>query len=773
MVKNKFPFHEGILFKLLLPVIIVGILMSTLTVSILSRPMNTFLEKQFDANLQLASSIGLQACENSFNYLLELRLEQNPEMNQTLKQEALEKIKSISTHFPSINLLVIEAGSDIRACSIGDLSGSFQTIIPDHQDDALFNFSLNGEPVRGYVHFFPFWDWHVISFVFEKDYKRPVRMAYWITHLSAAGVFAAVLITLLSVFYLFIRRPLNRLVAATEGVSEGRFRKIDQVDRHEIGRLMTSFNTMVDSLEHEKAEVKSLINQLTESEALFRSQFEYGNIGIAINTVEKTWIRANSRLCSMLGYSEEELKTKVWTELSHPDDLEKEMWTYNRMIDGKIDTYETERRLFHKNGDVIYTQLNVSCHRQDDGNVRFIIASVLNITDRKRAEEEKNKLDAQLLQSQKMEAVGTLAGGIAHDFNNLLSGIFGFAQLAKNHLAEPERAQKDIEQIIEGARKSSELVQQILTFSRKSQAAKQPLAVYLVVKEALKLIRASIPKTIQIKQTINSRSMVLADPSKINQVVINLCTNAYQSMVSTGGILGVGLKEVDFSQKDCITNIDIRPGRYLKLEISDTGEGMESEVMDRIFEPYFTTKELDKGTGLGLAVVQGIVKEHLGSISVYSEPGQGSSFHVYLPVTDKKASEENKAEESYPVGGVESILFVDDEDFLRNSAKELLVALGYTVDAFPEGKSAFKAYQEAPDRYDIVVTDMTMPGITGMELSNQVLALNPHQPIILCTGHSELINREKALAMGIRDYYEKPVIVNELVRRIRRIFDGT
>jgi len=428
-----------------------------------------------------------------------------------------------------------------------------------------------------------------------------------------------------------------------------------------------------------------------------------------------------------------------------------------------------------------------SIHRRKDGtdipveNIQTLLevnkelysaSFVKDITERKEAERQRLKMEAQLLHAQKMEAIGTLAGGIAHDFNNILSGIFGFSQLARNSLDSPEKAGHYIDEVFKGAQKATELVQQILTFSRKSTHKEQPLAIYIIIKEALKLLRASIPTTIEIRQTIVSRATVMADPSKIHQVIMNLCTNAYHAMLETGGILAVSLKDVEFTGQDCIQGTNLKPGRYLKLEVSDTGIGMTANTMEKIFEPYFTTKPSDKGTGLGLAVVFGIVEEHKGHIKVYSEPEKGATFHVYFPIIEKTpAPYVLKKEEKAPEKGSETILFVDDEESVRTVVQALLQGLGYTVIVFSNGSQAFEAYKKDPSQYDLVITDMTMPGITGLQLAQKIFAIQSGQPVVLCTGHSELTNKEKAMAAGIRAYYEKPVILKEFSKTIRRVLD--
>ena len=314
-------------------------------------------------------------------------------------------------------------------------------------------------------------------------------------------------------------------------------------------------------------------------------------------------------------------------------------------------------------------------------------------------------------------------------------------------------------------------MKQILAFSRKAEQEQQPLQVSLIIKEALKMLRASIPTTIEIRQNIASNSLILADPTQIHQVIMNLCTNAYHAMRETGGTLAVSLDEVAIGSED-YGYADLAPGSYLKLEVSDTGCGMEPKIQEKIFEPYFTTKKPGEGTGMGLAVVHGIVKSHHGHITVYSEPGKGTSFHVYLPLTEQVAvALPDKIAPKELQGQGERILFVDDEEQIRAVIDAILSKNGYQVTTFADGTEALAVFQKEPDRFDLVITDMTMPSMTGAELAQKILTLRPQTPIILCTGQSELINKEKALAMGIHDYLNKPILLEVLLGTARKALE--
>ncbi len=406
----------------------------------------------------------------------------------------------------------------------------------------------------------------------------------------------------------------------------------------------------------------------------------------------------------------------------------------------------------------------------------LIYARELNeeIEERKEAEEAKAELETQLRQAQRMEAIGTLAGGIAHDFNNILFAILGFTELVRDDMPEDGPARANLEEVVTAVKRAKDLVWQILAFSRQAEQERKPLQLHLIVKEALKLLRASLPTTIEVRQDIQSRSgTILADPTQIHQVLMNLCTNAYHAMGEHGGVLEVSLSEIDVDHdaEAFSRHPDMNPGPYVLLTVSDTGHGMEPEVLDRIYDPYFTTKEPGVGSGLGLSVVHGVIKSHGGVITVYSEPAQGTTIHVYLPRFES-AAVLPEAREAEPIpGGKEHILFVDDEVQLVRMAQQALKRLGYEVTVRTSSVEALEAFRVQPDRFDVVITDQVMPNMTGVELAKELMQLRPDIPVILCTGFSETITADKAEAVGIREFIMKPIIAGDMGRSIRRVLD--
>jgi CheY-like chemotaxis protein len=374
-----------------------------------------------------------------------------------------------------------------------------------------------------------------------------------------------------------------------------------------------------------------------------------------------------------------------------------------------------------------------------------------------------------------MEAIGTLAGGIAHDFNNILFPIMGYTEMTLKNLPDDSRIRRNLEGVLKAATRAKDLVRQILAFSRHTDLKQKYLMIQPIIKEALKLLRATLPATIEIREDINKEcGPVFASPTQIHQIMMNLCANAYHAMRETGGVLEVKLTDIRLGPEDIPFYPAVSSGSYLKLSVSDTGHGMTKDIMEKIFDPYFTTKDTGEGTGLGLSVVHGIVRNHNGHITVYSEPGKGTVFHIYLPLfTETFITPDVMPEEEQPPGGNEKILLIDDEEQIVDMEREMLEHLGYHVTGITKSLEALEVFRRAKDDFDLVITDMTMSHMTGAELSREILRIRPDIPIILCTGFSELVTEEKARKMGIREYVMKPMLRSEIAVAIRRVLDST
>ncbi len=406
-------------------------------------------------------------------------------------------------------------------------------------------------------------------------------------------------------------------------------------------------------------------------------------------------------------------------------------------------------------------------------NARLYADLQKELMERKLNEKLRRQLEERIQQTQKMEAIGTLAGGIAHDFNNILASILGYTELAKIETAGNEKLARFLDNAYKAGMRAKGLVQQILTFSRKGDQEEIPVLLPPIIKEAVKLLRASIPVTVEIRQHIEAQdAMVLADPVQIHQVLMNLSANAAHAMEEDGGVLDISLEKVVLDETFCKALPDLEPGRYAQLVVRDTGQGMGPEVLARSFEPYFTTKEMERGTGLGLSVVHGIVQRYGGHIMVESEPGQGACFTIYLPWCEAEEKTPIQGDGSVPRGN-ERLLFVDDEAELIDIGREVLVHLGYHVTICKNGQEALELFRQKPDAFDLVLTDMTMPQMTGDKLAEALLKIRPQLPIIVCTGFSHRLSSEKAEAIGIRKLIMKPFEISTLAETIRAALDET
>ena len=383
---------------------------------------------------------------------------------------------------------------------------------------------------------------------------------------------------------------------------------------------------------------------------------------------------------------------------------------------------------------------------------------------------ERKSLEAKLLHAQKMDALGALAGGVAHDFNNILTIIMGNIDLALYNIPENNPARNNVEKILRASNRAKDLVKQILAFTRQTDKKARPINIIQATEDSLELLRSVLPTSIDVRKKfeLTDRS-ILADPTQFHQLLINLCTNAAQAMLNKG-TLEISLAEVDIGEDDLANQIDRQPGKYIRLGVSDTGEGIKPDIIDKIFDPFFTTRKVGQGTGMGLSVVHGIIESHGGFITVESKPAKGTTFFLFFPKTEEVPIEKTDIKESLPTGN-ERILFVDDEKALVEIGREMLEHLGYSVTTFTDGAEALETFKSEPKGFNLVITDMTMPGLTGVELSLELLKINPDIPIMLCTGYSSLISKENADKVGIREFVMKPFDISQLANTVRKVLN--
>ena len=428
----------------------------------------------------------------------------------------------------------------------------------------------------------------------------------------------------------------------------------------------------------------------------------------------------------------------------------------------------------NKNGSITWAEVTTSFIRDENGKAMGLVGVARNIEARKTAEEERVRLEQRLQEVQKMEAIGTLTGGVAHDFNNILGVMLGHADLLLYDSDQSKSNYFNLMEIKKAGLRARDIISQLLRYSRKEGRILTPLDIVPVVRDSLSLLRSTLSSKVTVHaDIIENKAVVMADATQLNQAITNLCINASQAMESTGGMLEVSLKITILENGDPKLAPDMGGGKFVQLIISDTGPGISPEHLDRIFDPYFTTKEVGEGSGLGLAVVQGIVKNHGGLIFVDSSPGHGTAFTLYFPLSQKDLPEVGHREESPDLPyGTESILFVDDEDSMVGMATHMLGRLGYKVTAYTSPMNALSTFQDNPEAFDLVMTDMSMPEMSGVDFYNKVRKVDQNIPVIICTGHSTQINQKKALALGMAAYITKPMSMFGIAEVLRKVLDN-
>ncbi len=579
-------------------------------------------------------------------------------------------------------------------------------------------------------------------------------------------------------------RPLEQLSQSLGAGARGDYTiRMSQGPDDELGKLAGHFNAFMDRLETYHNQLNREIQKTMDTQAalvenelklrgLFNRSFQFTCILSPYGILEEV----NKSMLKFAGCTEADVLYRPYWEMPwwrHDSGCQDQIRTaVQEAKQGQLIRLETTHT--NQSGEIRDIDISIKPICNSSSQLEFIVTEGRDITKLKQGEEERRKLAVQLEKSQKMEAIGTLAGGIAHDFNNILSSIFGYAQLAEMTLDTPDKTKKHLAQIVKGAQRASGLVQQILTFSRQTEYKKHPLKFYLVVKEAMKLLRSSIPTTIEIVTQVNSRDMVYADPTQMHQVIMNLCTNAFHSMQNTGGTMTVCLETTDKIEDGHGPNGAAGSGPFLKLMVRDTGHGMDQKTLEKAFDPYFTTKEVGRGTGFGLALVHAIVDEHAGMIHVESKPGKGSSFYVYLPVVENPKVKVTAPEHpvAMPKGGNETIMVVDDEPDIRELMSELLEKFGYAVHAFENGQKALEAFIRNPDKFNLVVTDMTMPLMTGTVLAREILKLKKETPVILCSGYNDTMTKDDTREIGIKEFLQKPLKNKDFLWAVRKALDS-
>lgn len=511
--------------------------------------------------------------------------------------------------------------------------------------------------------------------------------------------------------------------------------------------------------------------ELRQSEGRFRNVFHNTPLGIVVASPEFAILDANPAMCRFLGYTREELLRIGMAGISQPEDMGHDLAMLQRLARNETEVCRMEKRYCRKDGGWADGRVTVSAVRNEHGALIFFLAMVEDVTAIKRAEEEHRMAEARRQSIQRMECLWGLAGGVAHDFNNILTGILGYAELAQMAECLDDETRRYLNEIMTQGQRASELVSRIMTFSRQGQHDRKPIHIDAVIRDAILLLHGSLPPTIDVRTLINEQcGAVMADANQIQQALMNLGANARDAIGNAPGIMEFRLDEVVLTAEQTSSIPDLVPGRYALITVRDSGCGIDPSHLERVFEPYFSTKLAGFGTGMGLATVLGIVRSHRGAVVVESTKGKGSTFRVYVPITSEPVADKEAAvAPDGPPEGKERVLFVDDLLSAAHLAKIGLERLGYRVDVFTSSREALRAFRSHPEAYDVVVTDQIMPDLSGVDLTRCILDIRSDLPVILCTGYCDRLTGEQAKAYGVSEFLIKPVLTRDLGRVIRKV----
>jgi len=561
----------------------------------------------------------------------------------------------------------------------------------------------------------------------------------------------------------------KKVIIASFGVFVSTIFVILYLYARSVTLLNSKLKLSIGEIEEERASLKKALEELHNSEERFSELFNYIADPIYISNMNGTIVSANDQACKILGYTKEEIIACSIHDIdavnNHPEKVVEQLsgFTYD-----SLSKFES----VHQRKDGSQFPVEVHVRHIIFANQPAVMGVARDISELKRAEQERINLEKQLMLSQKMESLGILAGGIAHDFNNILGAVLGYAEIALDDSPSGSLVAKYLNQVITAGNRAKELVKQILTFSRQAKSSLEPVQPSVLIKEAIKLLRPSLPATITIEQDLDKDTYrVLVDATQFHQIIMNLCTNAYHAMEERGGTLSISLKNKTFSPLDFVNSNEVRFGNFVQLTVRDTGPGISSEIQEKIFDPYYTTKEVGKGSGMGLSIVHGIVNGYDGFITCNSEIGKGTIFTVTLPALGDQLDTTAQPLEISPVG-TERILLIDDELMLVEMGQAMLERLGYTVTVHTDSREALSAFENRPNDFDLVITDQTMPMMTGMDIAQRMLLIRADLPIILCTGYSSIIDEDNARACGVKGFATKPLTKKDLAVLVRNVLDG-
>ena len=511
---------------------------------------------------------------------------------------------------------------------------------------------------------------------------------------------------------------------------------------------------------------------LRESEERYRAVFDNAAVGINLSDSEGRFIQVNSASARILGYTQAELEGMTFFDVTHRDDLEASNGHFLSLVQGKEESYRLEKRYVRKDGEIVWVDVSVSAIHEAKGRHAATLAVVVDITERKRSEQERENLKGQLLRAQKMEAIGTLTEGISHEFNNLLTIVSGYTELLLADKVSHDPEYPDLQKIASACRRGADLVQKLRIFGRKADYEFRPLNLNHEVQETVKLVSKSMPKMIEIQCNLaEGLRAVSADSAQIGQMIINLALNGQDAMPE-GGKLILETGNVTLDEAYCSSHVGAKPGNYVQLTVTDSGHGMGETTMQRIFEPFYTTRGLAQRSGMGLAVVHGIVENHGGHMSCESNLGSGTTFKIYLPALAPEAAVMDFEAEAAVMGGSETILLTDDEELITDLGKRILTRAGYTVLVASNGRQAADLYREKQGSIAMVILDLIMPGMGGKQCLREILAMDPRAKVLIASGHADMANKQLYIEAGAKGFVSKPFTLTQLLAEVRKVLDA-
>ncbi|OGP73064.1 MAG: hypothetical protein A2Y80_03180 [Deltaproteobacteria bacterium RBG_13_58_19] len=767
----KWFFPSRIVVSILLPLLAVGIFIAAGSIYFLTPPLISLLKDRTEAELNLATDLGLGICEEKLNYLLSLRLESDPEMEATVRNQAIEEIKAISKKLPKLHMLVIEHNQTLVSSSLDLPQGSWDLPELKKGKEGITTRNIWGEPIKMASQYFPFWKWHIISFISEKDYLAPFLIARVIVYTGILSILIVLIWTVLVVFNWEVNKPLQNIIQATQTLAGGEFQKIEVNQEDEIGQVGLAFNAMVDSLQKKQQKIQAILEELRESEEQYRFLTEYSLASITM-LHEGQIVYANKRALELSGYTLAEMMDMDVLDLIHPGDQEMVKQCLTSRQEGDDRVAHNEFRCLTKGGEVRWLEM-LAAPITYRGN-QVILGHAVDITEKKEAELEKEELTTKLQQAQKMEAIGTLAAGVAHDLNNILAGLVGYPELLLMEIPADSPWREDIISIQQSGQKAADIVQDLLTLARRGVSVTEIVNLNDIIADYLKSLEFERLNQVypQVHFDINldpGLQNIKGSPLHLAKTVMNLATNAAEAMPAGGKVVISTFNQyIDRPRKGLEI---IQEGEFVVLSVADSGIGIAPEAIPRIFEPFYTKKEMGRsGTGLGMTVVWGTVKDHQGFIDMQSREHQGTEIFLYFPITreemQKKVNSTCLAEQV----GTETILVVDDVDDQRHLALRILTKLGYRVDTVASGQEAIEYLQQ--HTVDLVILDMIMdPGIDGLETYKRMRELSLHPKTIITSGFTETERVKAAQGLGAGAYLKKPYTMERLGLAVRTELD--